>query len=39
MVVVVGVVEMVGNEGGVLDEIFPCFGDAHGSYDGFYRQS
>ena len=37
MVVVVGggVVEMGGNEGGVLDYGFPCFGNADGSNDGF----
>ena len=30
-----GVVEMGGNEGGVLDYGFPCFGNADGSNDGF----
>ena len=30
-----GVVEMAGNEGGVLDYGFPCFANADGSNDGF----
>lgn len=31
-----GVVEMEGNEGRVLDDGFPCFGNEGASYDGFY---
>ena len=39
VVVVGGVVEMVGNEGWVLDERFPCFADCCACYYGFYRQA
>ena len=35
VVVVDGVVEMSGNEGGVLDYGFPCFGNGGGDDDGF----
>ena len=35
VVVVDGVVEMGGNEGGVLDYGFPCFANGGGDDDGF----